>query len=284
MDDLFLLEDCLWILNRPTGLGIYDFAFDRFFACRRPWQRPERIVAVSRRGPFSNYDEESLQLIADGVVLVNSPDNYRIASELTEWYLSLLDLTPRSLWKVRKEQDGKEVDAHFIGDELGWPVFVKGSRQTSRHRADLCVAKNADELQNICQLSAVDPILSWQTLVYREFVPLRKVADAQSGQLPTSFEFRTFWWRNELVGVGPYWIDRAKYDWTEPERADGLKVAGEAARRLNVPFLVVDIAQTFAGRWIVIECNDGQESGYAGVSPFALWNNILLAEARAVGY
>jgi hypothetical protein len=42
-----------------------------------------------------------------------------------------------------------------------------------------------------------------------------------------------------------------------------------------VPFLVVDIAQTETGQWIVIECNDGQESGYAGVSPFGLWQRIV---------
>lgn len=49
----------------------------------------------------------------------------------------------------------------------------------------------------------------------------------------------------------------------------------EAARRVAVPFLVVDLAQTIDGRWMVIECNDGQESGYAGVSPIGLWQRIV---------
>jgi len=47
-----------------------------------------------------------------------------------------------------------------------------------------------------------------------------------------------------------------------------------------VPFLVVDVAITAKGRWIVIECNDAQESGYAGVSPLALWTSILGAADR----
>ena len=27
--------------------------------------------------------------------------------------------------------------------------------------------------------------------------------------------------------------------------------------------------------WLVIECNDAQESGYAGNSPLRLWRNLL---------
>ncbi len=34
--DLLLVEESIWILTRPIGMAVYDFAFDRFFACRRP--------------------------------------------------------------------------------------------------------------------------------------------------------------------------------------------------------------------------------------------------------
>jgi hypothetical protein len=57
-------------------------------------------------------------------------------------------------------------------------------------------------------------------------------------------------------------------------------VAGEAARRLAIVFLVVDVAQAADGRWIVIECNDGQESGYAGISPLGIWQNVLGIERQ----
>ncbi|WP_339801450.1 ATP-grasp domain-containing protein [Saezia sanguinis] len=57
--------------------------------------------------------------------------------------------------------------------------------------------------------------------------------------------------------------------------AQGLQLAQTVASRLNVPFLVVDIAKTADGRWIVIECNDAQESGYTGIQPQLLWRRIL---------
>ena len=34
-------------------------------------------------------------------------------------------------------------------------------------------------------------------------------------------------------------------------------------------------ARTADGRWIVIECNDAQESGHAGIPPQRLWRAVL---------
>lgn len=47
------------------------------------------------------------------------------------------------------------------------------------------------------------------------------------------------------------------------------------ARAINGGFPVIDLAMTREGQWIIIECNDAMESGYAGVPPIALWQNIL---------
>ena len=39
--------------------------------------------------------------------------------------------------------------------------------------------------------------------------------------------------------------------------------------------MVIDLAMTASGEWIVIECNDAMESGYASVSPLGLWQSVL---------
>jgi glutathione synthase/RimK-type ligase-like ATP-grasp enzyme len=54
--------------------------------------------------------------------------------------------------------------------------------------------------------------------------------------------------------------------------------AREAARRIGVVFVVMDIAQTASGKWVVIEVNDAQECGYAGVPPRELWGEISALE------
>jgi hypothetical protein len=90
--------------------------------------------------------------------------------------------------------------------------------------------------------------------------------------------FGPFWWKNELVGFGRYWWEARPYACSPEERSAALTVAREVAERVNVCFLVVDVAQTNDGCWIAIECNDGQESGYAGVSPVGLWQSVIDVE------
>ena len=94
------------------------------------------------------------------------------------------------------------------------------------------------------------------------------------GKINPSVEFRSFWWYGACVGWGRYWYQVPAYDFTDAVEV-GLSIAREAADRVNVPFLVVDFAMTRYGDWIVIECNDAQESGYAAIPPHALWRQVL---------
>jgi len=276
--DILLLEDRLWLLVSQIGVPIYDFNFRDWFHTHTPYDPPEKIEAVARVGAVADYDHFYSQYKADGVSVINSPEEHFRASQLDLWYPLLADLTPQSVC-FRGRPSLEQVKAR-----LDWPVFMKGARQTSRHQRKLSLIENDGDFLAAMERYAADPILGWQDVVCRKFIPLRRLADAEvdGSKIPRRFEFRTFWWKGQLAGAGRYWWEGPAYDWTQSERAAGLSVAGEAARRVKVPFLVVDIAQTESGRWIVIECNDGQESGYAGVSPFALWQKVVdLEKANA---
>ena len=270
-----LVEDRLWVLSRPTGMPAYDFALEDFFACRHPFRRPEAIRAVARMGAASDYAQRYEAFESQGVELIHAPAEYDRTSLLPHWYPLIEDLTPRSRWWLDRRPSASE-----IGREFRWPVFLKGARQTSRHQKSLSVATSAAEYDRVMAGWDADPILCWQGLVCREYVDLRKVGVSSDQTLPTAFEFRSFWWRGACVGIGPYWKG-VSYAMTPAERAAALAIAGEAARRLAVTFLVVDVAQTAAGAWTVIECNDGQDSGYAGVAPMPMWRKILDVEAGA---
>jgi ATP-grasp domain, R2K clade family 3 len=210
------------------------------------------------------------------MTLVHDPAEYLRASELPHWYPLLEDLTPRSVWFPRPPAVAE------VADRLDWPVFVKGTRQTSGHRRALSVVEGPEQFERVMAAWSGDPILRHQGVVCREYARLRLVDDSDPNRLPSAFEFRTFWWRAQLAGCGRYWWEGKSYRLTESEEADALALAREAARRVNVPFLVLDIAQTVDGRWLVIECNDGQESGYGGVSPLALWQRIIDLERQAI--
>ena len=267
----------MWIVGSELENPAYDFHFDRFFPCRRPRERPETVTAIGRIGAPTDYAATFDGLLARGIRLVNDPAQHRRASELPCWYPLLSDVTPRSAWYASPPS------AAEIGGEFGWPVFVKGARQTARHDAKLSIARGPAEYAALRARYETSDILHWQHCVVREYVELRALGGGLPGKVPYSFEYRTFWWHGELVGSGPYWTAAKPYSWTTYEEECALQIGSEAASRLDVPFVVIDLAMAASGAWVVIECNDAQESGYAGVSPFQLWNNILAAERKVGG-
>ncbi len=261
------IEDRLVVIREEVGVAVYDFNFELHFACNHPYQIDGEEPCVLRIGAIANYAEEFNDKLAMGLRLVNTPAEHALASELEGWYPLIPDLTPRTqVFDSLPTAD--VVEANFT-----WPVFVKGSRQTSKHNPDLSIIESREHYERAAQQYRSDPILHWQRPVVREYVPLMPVAGHVPGKVPPSLEFRSFWWHGECVGWGRYWYQVAPYECEDAE--SGIAIARQAATRLGVPFLVVDVAKTSDGRWIVIECNDAQESGYAGVLPQELWRQVL---------
>src|SRR5262245_50070543 len=110
------------------------------------------------------------------------------------------------------------------------------------------------------------------------FIPLVPVAGQVPGRVRPSLEYQSFWWHGECVGWDRYWYQIPQYE--SLDVADGFALANQVAKSLNVPFLVVDVAKAMAGRWVAIECNDAQESGYGSIPPYELWRKILALVVR----
>jgi len=269
------LERATWVVTRPTGLGLYDFAFEPLFTVDHPAYLPHPVTAIARLGAADDYPKRYDFFSQLGIRLVHTPEQYALGSWLPNWYPKLEGVTPRSLWFDRPPS------AREVGDELGWPVFVKGGRQTSKHQRRLCVAESPEDFDRIMGEWEADPILWWQGVVCRAWVRLRKVADPSPLLLPMSHEFRSFWYRGNLVGIGRYWTT-VPYGMTDDERRDALRLAAEAVERLGLDFIVIDLAQTETGSWTVIECNDGQDAGYAGVDRAALWREVVEIDCALV--
>lgn len=270
--DILHLEKTVYIAASPTGNASYDFPFDRYFSCRRPFDI-EPVTAALRIGAIGDYEAVATELASLGIAPINSLAEHHRSSSLPVWYPLLEGITPRSI-----VFDG-DPDLKAIDEQLGWPVFMKGERQTSRHSRRLSIIDGPERMLEVLREVRLDPILRWQRLVCRQFEPLKIVDDTNMALVPTAFEFRVFFWRGAIVGWGRYWPS-ASYVATSQERAAAEAIAIEAASRLNVPFLVVDMAQRTDGRWIVIEVNDGQECGYAGVEALPLWTSIVGREAE----
>lgn len=266
--DFFCLENALWVAEKKVNVPTYDFCFSPLFQVTRPREENTQTV-VARLGAIDNYQSMYDALLAIGFKLINSPTQHLRASELENWYPIIQEFTPRSM-VFEQMPTPQEIMQYF-----DFPVFIKGNRQTAKHNLALAIARNLTELQRILKAYRQNNILHWQKLVCREFVPLKKLDYQMFGTVPLSFEFRTFWWQGQLAGKGHYWAQHEKYNWTPTQQAVALSIAAEVVRRLAVPFIVIDLALTAQGEWIIIECNDGQESGYCGINPGKLWKNVI---------
>ena len=264
--DLFELEDLVPLLAAPVGLSSYDYTFRSHFRCRSLLRAPERPV-IARVGAIDDYAARYAALLADGIRLIHDPAEHDRCSLASGWAPLLAELTPET-WVCDRLPPVDQVEAHF-----GWPVFLKGDRQTSRHRGELSIARSREDYARIDQAWEGDHILRWQRAAVRRFVPLRRVGDRPEG-IPASYEFRAFCWRGQVLSAAPYWTSHA-YQATHGEQEAIHVLAAEAARRVDVPFLVVDVAQAATGAWIVIEVNDAQEASYAGNVPLMVWNRLL---------
>lgn len=269
------IEETIWVATLSTGVPLYDFAFESSFACRHPSRLEQPVTAIARMGAAQNYSQRFETLQDVGVQLIHSPEQYALTSELPRWYSKLSDLTIKSLWF-----DGAP-DTDRINDELGWPVFLKGERQTSQHNPALARADNPSHLQSVLAQWQQDDVLHWQRVVARQWINLRKIADAVPGRMQVSEEYRCFCWRGSCVGADAYW-SYADYRLDPTDRAAVTDLAESAARRIDAIFVVVDVARTAEGHWIVIEINDGQDSGYAAVNRRQIWQRIIEIERNSI--
>ena len=268
----FLMLDKIPILAKETGIAVYDFRFRDYFPCHSIMDAVDQPVLL-RVGGISDYSDIASMLNERGFRLLLSEQEHDRASLLENWYPLLEKLTPYS---VTYEQFPP---LEIVLQDFSFPVFIKGNRQTNHHKKSQCIINNPDMFRRLASEWQKEKYLHWQKIAVREYVPLRIVDDVSfPNMLPFSYEFRVFFWKQQMVGCGKYWCLGQDYILLEEDKEQALGVAQKAACILNVPFLAVDIAKTQQEEWIVVEVNDGQESGYAGVNALSLWSNIIIAE------
>jgi len=263
-----LVDGALWIVWKSIGFAQYDFAFEEHFPCAHPIFLDHEITAIARMGSAPDYPQRFREMADWNIRLINSPEEYERSSLLPCWYPLISEFTPRSVWF------DSIPTVNQVTDAFEFPVFIKGERQTNQHSRSQSIIETREDMRRLLEEWSSETILWWQRLVCREFLRLRPVAEDRGGTLPKTYEFRTFWFRGELVGVGRYWVSE---NYTLSQRgSEQIREIGQVvAARLQVPFLVIDFAETCEGDWVVIECNDGQDSGYAGVNAREMWMKVM---------
>ena len=268
IEDLFELTTEISVATKRENVGSYDFDFRNYFQVKTIIGETKSNL-ILRIGAINDYENVYNYFAETGLNLINSVEEHNKISLLPNWYENIKEFTPRS--KVFETLPTFEQ----IKDDFKFPIFIKGERQTNKHKKELCIAENRSEFENILIAWKTDPILNWQKMIIREFVELKPIEKNLANQLQKSFEIRVFVWFGQILSIGQYWEsdNRVQLDRIDENKIKELTEI--VFNKLIVPFMVIDFGKTVKNEWIIIELNDAQESGYAMNSKIHLWNNLI---------
>jgi hypothetical protein len=249
-------------------VGLLDFEALTFDgnpqrALRFLQSRDEPVTTIYRGWMLGQdrYEQLHTALQSRGLQLINDPAAYRFCHHLPEWYRTLAEHTPRSVWiptegPVSGAQLKEALDV--FGDR---PLIVKDWVKSQKHYwNEACFIPRASDAEAVQRV--VSRFLQLQGteltggLVFREFVELASVGAHSRSGMPLTCEYRLFF----LDGSCFY---RDRY-WSEGEYPDDVPPSGHfeaLADRVKSRFFTMDVAKTTDGRWIVVELGDGQVAG-----------------------
>jgi hypothetical protein len=207
--------------------------------------------------------------LTKGIQLLNTPEQHRVAEEFDHAYPLLLGLTPESIL-VQSEEE-----CELAVERIGLPIFVKGAVQSRKARGwKACVAETKDELRRLTRALLDLPSRSRGRVVLRKLAALRHTRRSAEG-FPFGREYRLFIYSRDVLGLGYYWEgDDPLKNLSPAEEAAVRALALEAASRLKVPYVTIDVGQLDDGDWIVIEAGDAQFSGLSQIPILQLWNRL----------
>lgn len=232
-----------------------------------PWRRAtseldvaagDLVIARHYAWPWPERLDRTLARL--GARALNAAKAYRYAADPRAWAADLgPDLTPAT-WD-RFEQ--LPADMAFI---------VKGEHADKGRWDRMYAADRSAAIQLRSELWR-DSGVRAQTVVARQYVPLVELGDGFGG-CPPAAEVRVQVLDGVVVGGGAYWPREDCTRGAPPTLADVPRALLDAATTRLPPYLrwyTLDVAQTRAGPWIVIEVSDGQRAGFGEGDPAEIY-------------
>jgi hypothetical protein len=225
----------------------------------------ENKIVIPRYSALPFYKELEDDISNLNSKLINSYKQHRFVANLENWYEVLKDFTPKTWFNLSDVPHD------------GGPFVLKGETNSKKFLWDTHMfAKNRTDVTDVyCRLMD-DGVVSDQKIVIREFVKLKKIAPSFRG-LQISNEFRFFVLNGQILCGGFYWSNvwddlEVKPSISEVPKDFLMTIVFAVKDYIN--FFVIDVAQTEDGNWIVIELNDGQQSGLSMCDSKDLYGNM----------
>jgi len=235
-------------------------------------------LVIGRYSVLPFYTELERDCKKVGAKLINSYNEHLYAADMQNWYEDLYEHTPKTWFRVEQVPAGEG------------PFVVKGETNSRKFQWDTHMfAPTKADVIRIAGLLMNDGLLCDQKVCVRKYEPLVTYMHSLQG-LPITQEFRLFVYKGVVLSVGYYWsshlLDLQELGLNKPIECDPpmdwmnsvLKTVAD-----KIPFVVIDIAKTAAGKWIVVELNDGQMSGLSCNKPQTLYR-YLAGRLHAEGH
>ncbi len=217
----------------------------------KPW------LVIPRYSALPYYRELEADMYDMGNELINTYRQHCYVADILEWYADLEDVTPKTWFSL----DQVPVEGPFV---------VKGATNSKKFEWDTHMfAKDRRAAVEVASRLYSDSIVGQQDVVVREYVPLNQLAMGLRG-LPISEEYRFFILDGQVVDSGFYWSSHVDdLDQEYKSSAVPTDFLDKVIERVgqSIRFWVVDIARKADGGWMVVELNDGQQSGLSEIDP-----------------
>jgi hypothetical protein len=225
-------------------------------------------VIVPRYFMLPNYKDNEIELkeAIGQASLINTHNEHLYVADLQNWYSDLKDLTPKTWFDISQIPEGQFV--------------LKGETNSKKQQwKKQMFANSKKEAFDVCSILMNDGYVGTQKIYAREYVPLANFGEAVNG-MPISEEYRFFFYKDTLLASGFYWSEHAQYVFENNFKPNPKNVPLSLLEKVaqivspNISFWVVDIAKTENRKWIVIELNDGCQSGLSCCPPYWLYKNL----------
>ena len=160
-------------------------------------------------------------LLGRGIRLVNNPGQYRHCHCLPESYLVIAPCTARTVWIDKAGGFGFDRVMQAIEPFGSRAIIVKDYVKSQKHYwSEACFIADASDRAGVERV--VGKFIELQDedlaggLVFREYVPLRKLADHSKGGMPLAIEYRVFVLDGEPLLVCDCW-DEGQYAGEPPD-------------------------------------------------------------------
>lgn len=224
---------------------------------------PNKSSVIGRYSVIPYYNEVERDLNKKKCFLINSLFEHNYITEMS-YVLDIGQDTPKTYFNPN---DLPARDQEYI---------LKGKTNSRKEQwKEKMYAPNKKRAIEIYLDLINEPYIGDQGIVFRDYVPLKKISESING-MPFTNEWRFFFYKDNLIDYNYYWsnsdIILKKEELSESGILFAKKIAKKVSKKVN--FFVVDIAETENGDWILIELNDGQMSGLSEIDPENFYKSL----------